>query len=118
VATTVTSQQFPPLTLNETDMDETHGVVNEVVNNTSLSFKDEYAQSIKPIMAKVDSLFERFMWRGVPIATHPPSSDDDQEKLLAIPPVVVGRKGPSTSRVLLCRAVFALVGEDVDCDML
>ena len=68
----------------DTAMEETHGAVNEVETNAALSFKDEYAKSIKPVMAKVDSLFARSMWSGVPIATHPPASDNDQEKLLAI----------------------------------
>ena len=65
-------------------MDETHGVVNEGVTKTAISFKDEYAKSSKPVMAKVDSLFARSMWSGVPIATHPSTSDDDQDKLLSI----------------------------------
>ena len=33
-------------------MDETHGVVNESVANTAIPFKDEYAKSIMPVMAK------------------------------------------------------------------
>jgi hypothetical protein len=65
-------------------MEETHGAVDEVATNTPLTFKDEYAKSIQPVMAKVDSLFARSMWSGVAIATHPPASDDEQEKLLAI----------------------------------
>ena len=77
----------------DTGMEGMHGVVNEVATNTAsllattntaLSFRDEYAKSITPVMAKVDSLFARSMWSGVPIATHPPTFDDDQDKLLAI----------------------------------
>jgi len=33
-------------------MDETNGVVNEGVANTTISFKDENAKSIMPVMAK------------------------------------------------------------------
>jgi hypothetical protein len=65
-------------------MDETHVVVNEGVTNTAIAFKDEYAKSIKPVMAKVESLFARYIWSGVLIATHPSTSDDDQDKLLDI----------------------------------
>ncbi len=68
----------------DTGIEGMHGVVKEAANNTALSFRDEYAKSTTPVMAKVDSLFARSMWSGVPIATHPPTSDDDQEKLLAI----------------------------------
>ncbi len=55
----------------DTGMEGMHGVVNEIATNTALSFRDEYAKSIKPVMAKVDSLFARSMWSGVPITTHP-----------------------------------------------
>jgi hypothetical protein len=66
-------------------MEETHGeVYDEVMANTALSFKGEYATSIKYATAKVDSLFARSMWNGVLIATHPPTFDDDQERLLGI----------------------------------
>ena len=80
------SQLLPaiPAANVDTVMDDMHGVVNEGVTNTAISFKDECAKSIKPVMAKIDSLFARSMWSGIPIATHPPTSDDDQEKLLAI----------------------------------
>jgi hypothetical protein len=36
------------------------------------------------VMAKVDSLFARSMSSGVPIETHPPTFDDDYEKLLSV----------------------------------
>jgi hypothetical protein len=68
----------------DTGMERMHGVVSEVATNTAISFRDEYAKSIKPLMAKVNSLFARSMWSGVPIATHSPTSDDNQEKLLVI----------------------------------
>ncbi len=35
-------------------MEETHSAVDEVATNTPLTFKDEYAKSIQPVMAKVD----------------------------------------------------------------
>jgi len=66
----------------DTGMDETHCTVNEDVTTTAISFKDEYAKSIKPVMAKVDSVFTRSMRSGIPIATHPPASDDDPRKYL------------------------------------
>ena len=40
-----------------TGMKETRVVMNEVESNTTLSFKEENAMSIQPVMAKVDSLF-------------------------------------------------------------
>ena len=35
-------------------------------------------------MAKVESLFARSMWSGLHIATHPPTSNDDEAKLLDV----------------------------------
>jgi hypothetical protein len=68
----------------DTGMEETQAVVSEVESNTTLSFKEDYAKSIQPVMAKVDFLFARAMWSGIPIATHPLASDEDHEKLLSI----------------------------------
>ena len=45
----------------DTGMEDTQAVVSEVETNTTLFFKEEYAKSIQPLMAKVDSLFARAM---------------------------------------------------------
>jgi hypothetical protein len=57
----------------DTGMEGMHVVMNEIVTNTiALSFRYDYAKSVKPMMEKVDSLFARLMWCGLPIARHPP----------------------------------------------
>jgi len=54
------------------------------VNTERFSFKDEYAKSIRPITANVESLFARFVLSGLQFATHHFVCNDDEKKLLAL----------------------------------
>jgi hypothetical protein len=68
----------------DTSVEGAPDVVDEVDTNTALLFKEEYGKNIQPTMAKVQSLCARAMWSGRPIATHPPASNVDMDKLLDV----------------------------------